>query len=85
MKHPNPADLRAEFWRLPGHAYVDRATAAAAGFCSVRNFELLATRGEGPPYVRAGGRGRAMYRVADVAAWLNGRATEADRCEPAIA
>lgn len=74
MAHSDPATLRAEFYSLPEHARVDRATAAAAAFLSPATLEAAAIRGGGPPYTRIGRK--ALYVKADVLSWLDGRRVE---------
>lgn len=60
--------LRAEFWALPDDAMVDRATVAAARYVGTDTMEADAIRGGGVPYTRIGRR--ALYRKADVIAWM---------------
>jgi hypothetical protein len=66
---PDRATLCARFWALPDEALVDRPTAAAAGNLSSKYLELLACKGGGPDYSVIGRC--AMYRKADVLAWLS--------------
>jgi len=63
----SPAALRAEFWRLPDDAMVDRATIAAAFYLSVASMEALAIKGGGPKYTRISRR--ALYRKRDGLQW----------------
>lgn len=71
MSTTDPAALRAEFWALPDHAMVDRATVAAALYLSGASMESLAIKGGGPPYTRLSRR--ALYLKADVLAWAASR------------
>lgn len=73
MSKADAAVLRAEFYRLPDEALLDRETVAAAYYKAPQTFEVLAIKGGGPPYTRIGRR--ALYRKADVLAWAaeNGR------------
>lgn len=69
-------NLRAEFWRLPPEAMVDRRTIAAVLYVSVPTMEALATKGGGPKYIRIGRK--ALYRKSDGLSWAsaNGRELE---------
>ena len=63
------ASLRAEFWRLPLEALVDRQTVAAAFYLSAASMESLAVRGGGPTYTRIGRR--ALYKKSDALQWAS--------------
>jgi hypothetical protein len=60
-------NLRAEFWRLPPEAMVDRRTIAAVLYVSVPTTEDFATKGGGPKYIRIGRK--ALYRKSDGLSW----------------
>ena len=90
LSSPDPAALRAEFWRLPDDAMVDRATIAAAFYLSVASMEALAIKGGGPRYTRI--NRRALYRKRDGLQWATstGRTVENtaqlhDKAAPAAA
>jgi hypothetical protein len=72
----SPEELRAEFWRLPDDAMVDRPTIAAAFYLSVASMEALAVKGGGPKYTRI--NRRALYRKRDGLQWAatTGRTVE---------
>lgn len=63
----DPATLRAEFWRLPESAFVDRLTVAAAVYLSTSAMDAMAVNGGGPAYTRIGRR--ALYIKKDVLEW----------------
>lgn len=63
-----PAALRAEFWRLPDDAMVDRATGGASVYLSEASMDALAIKGGGPKYTRIGRR--ALYRKRDLLEWM---------------
>jgi hypothetical protein len=67
LTNTDPSALRAEFWRLPDDAMVDRATIAAAFYLSVASMEALAIKGGGPRYTRI--NRRALYRKRDGLHW----------------
>jgi hypothetical protein len=67
LKNSTATALRSEFWSLPADAFVDRPTAAAAFYLSVKALEALAIRGGGPPYMRVGRK--ALYRKAALLQW----------------
>ncbi len=75
-KPPNLPALRAEFWKLPEDAFVDREIVAATFFVTVVSMDAYATNGGGPKYTRIGRR--ALYRKGDVLDWAgeNGRKVE---------
>lgn len=62
------AALRAEFYRLPDEALVDRATVAAVRYVEPQTVEKEAIKGGGCVYQRIGRR--ALYRKADVLDWM---------------
>ncbi|MFN4343105.1 MAG: helix-turn-helix transcriptional regulator [Azonexus sp.] len=64
----NAADLRAEFWRAPDEALLDRKTTAAGLGYTAGWLEWAATHGGGPVLTKIGRSVR--YRKADVLAWL---------------
>lgn len=68
MSAPDPVTLRAEFYRLPDDAQVDRPTVAAVRYVTTATLEAEAIKGGGPPYTRIGRR--ALYRKRDVLAWM---------------
>ena len=72
----DPSALRAEFYRLPPEAFVDRQTLAAVRYIKSETLESEAIRGGGVPYTRVGRR--ALYTKRDVLSWLakNGRRVE---------
>jgi predicted DNA-binding transcriptional regulator AlpA len=65
---PSVAELRADFWRAPVEALLDRKTAAAGLGYTVGWLEWVATHGGGPVLTKLGRSVR--YRKADVLAWL---------------
>ena len=64
----NAAELRAEFWRAPDEALLDRKTTAAGLGYTVGWLEWVAKQGGGPVLTKIGRSVR--YRKADVLAWL---------------
>ena len=64
----NSAELRAEFWRAPDEALLDRKTTAVGLGYTVGWLEWVATHGGGPVLTKIGRSVR--YRKADVLAWL---------------
>lgn len=71
MASIDPASLRAEFYALPLEAMVDRPTAAAVRYVSTATLEAEAIKGAGPTFTRVGRR--ALYKKADLMAWLAGK------------
>ncbi|MCW7540660.1 hypothetical protein OOT46_22840 [Aquabacterium sp. A7-Y] len=63
------AELRADFWRAPSEALLDRKTAAAGLGYTIGWMEWAATHGGGPLFTKIGRSVR--YRKADVLAWLD--------------
>ncbi|WKB56068.1 helix-turn-helix transcriptional regulator [Eleftheria terrae] len=68
QQQASTADLRAEFWRAPSEALLDRKTTAAGLGYSTGWLEWTATHGGGPLLTKIGRSVR--YRKADVLAWL---------------
>ncbi|MBK6864092.1 MAG: DNA-binding protein [Ideonella sp.] len=68
MSQADPAALRAEFYRLPDEALIDRQTWAAVRYVEPQTVEKEAIKGGGCPYIRIGRR--ALYRKADVLDWM---------------
>ena len=68
MGRADTAALRAEFYRLPDEALVDRATVAAVRYVEPQTVEKEAIRGGGCRYCRIGRR--ALYKKADVLDWM---------------
>jgi hypothetical protein len=65
---PSVAELRADFWRAPDEALLDRKTAAAGMGYTVGWLECTATHGGGPILTKIGRSVR--YRKSDVLTWL---------------
>ena len=68
-QHASAADLRAEFWRAPDQALLNRETTAVGLGYTVGWLEWVATNGGGPVLTKIGRTVR--YRKADVLAWLH--------------
>jgi hypothetical protein len=66
------AARRAEFYSLPPEAVVDRQTMCAVRYIGEGTAEAEAIKGGGPRYMRIGRR--ALYRKADVLAWMESNA-----------
>lgn len=74
---PSVAELRADFWRAPDEALLDRKTAAAGMGYTVGWLEWTATHGGGPILTKIGRRVR--YRKSDVLAWLAANSRRIER------
>ena len=68
VRVPSTAELRADFWRAPAEALLNRKTAAAGMGYTVGWLEWAATHGGGPILTKIGRNVR--YRKADVLARL---------------
>jgi hypothetical protein len=65
---PTQAELRDTFWTAPLDAPLDRKTVAAGLSRSTGWLELLATKGDGPPFLKCGSH-RVLYVKRDVLDW----------------